>query len=83
MKESKPMTAKDILTELKGLGSDSIKKVLLKHGAREPFYGVKVEDLKKIQKRVKKDYKTFDGFCTTPEIQTRCTLPASSRSLIK
>src|SRR5205085_41771 len=30
---------------------------LAKHGAKEPHYGVKVEDLKKIQKRVKKDYK--------------------------
>src|SRR5262249_47300615 len=26
------------------------------HGAKEPFYGVKVEDLKKIQKRIKKDH---------------------------
>src|SRR5947209_7953223 len=28
----------------------------MKHGAREPFFGVKIEDLKKIQKRIKKDY---------------------------
>jgi 3-methyladenine DNA glycosylase AlkD len=28
----------------------------LKHGAKEPFYGVKIEELKKIQKRIKKDY---------------------------
>ncbi len=32
------------------------KKYLVKHGAREPFFGVKVEDLKKIQKKVKSDY---------------------------
>lgn len=51
------MTANEILAQLKLLGSDSIKKVLLKHGAREPFYGVKVEELKKIQKKIKKDYK--------------------------
>jgi len=50
------MTAADIVEELKGLGSESIKKVLLKHGAREPFYGVKVEDLKKIQKRIKTNH---------------------------
>ena len=49
-------TAADIVAELKTLGRESIKKVLLKHGAREPFYGVKVEDLKKIQKRVKRDH---------------------------
>src|SRR6266496_3864313 len=50
------MTATEILDELQSLGSPSIKKVLLNHGAREPFFGVKVGDLKKIQKRVKKDY---------------------------
>jgi 3-methyladenine DNA glycosylase AlkD len=50
------MTAQDVLAELKTLGSESIKKTLMKHGAREPFYGVKVEDLKTIQKRVKKDH---------------------------
>ena len=49
-------TADEILAELKTLGSASTKKVLLRHGAREPFYGVKVEDLKKIQKRVKRDH---------------------------
>jgi 3-methyladenine DNA glycosylase AlkD len=51
------MTSAEILTQLKSLGSDSIKKILVKHGAREPFYGVKVEELKKIQKKVKRDYK--------------------------
>jgi 3-methyladenine DNA glycosylase AlkD len=45
-----------ILAELESLGSESIKKVLTKHGAREPFFGVKVEHLKKIQKRVKADH---------------------------
>lgn len=51
------MTSAEVLSQLKALGSESIKKTLVKHGAREPFYGVKVEELKKIQKKVKKDYK--------------------------
>ena len=38
---------------LKSLGSEQTKKVLTRHGAKEPFYGVKVEDLKKIQKKIK------------------------------
>lgn len=50
------MSASALLDELKSLGSPSIKKVLLKHGAREPCFGVKVEDLKKIQKRIKTDH---------------------------
>ena len=35
-------TAAEIMEELRSLGSESIKKVLVKHGAREPFFGVKV-----------------------------------------
>jgi 3-methyladenine DNA glycosylase AlkD len=51
------MTAKDVLAELKKLGSEQTKKTFLRHGAREPFYGVKVGDLKVIQKRIKKDHR--------------------------
>jgi len=50
------MTTSQIVQELKSLGNEGTKKVLMKHGAKEPFYGVKVEDLKKIQKRIKMDY---------------------------
>lgn len=50
------MTADEIIAELKSLGSDSTKRVLLKHGAREPLFGVKIGDLKKIQKRIKQDH---------------------------
>jgi len=49
------MTSKQILDELKKLGSENIKKIFLKHGAKEPFYGVKVEDLKKVQKTIKEN----------------------------
>jgi 3-methyladenine DNA glycosylase AlkD len=50
------MIAKEILAELKPLGSDSYKKVMANHGVKEPFFGVKISDLQKIQKRIKKDY---------------------------
>jgi 3-methyladenine DNA glycosylase AlkD len=50
-------TAAEIVEELKPLGSEAYKRLLLKHGAKEPFFGVKIEELKKIQKRIKKDYK--------------------------
>jgi 3-methyladenine DNA glycosylase AlkD len=50
------MTAKAILEELKPLGRDNYKKILFNHGVKEPCFGVKIEDLKKIQKRIKKDY---------------------------
>jgi len=51
------MTAKEILAELKPLGTESYKKVMLNHGVKEPFFGVKISDLQKIQKRIKKDYR--------------------------
>jgi 3-methyladenine DNA glycosylase AlkD len=59
------MTAGEILKELKPLGKESYKKVLLNHGIREPIFGVKIEDMKKIQKRIKKDYQlTLDLYDT-------------------
>jgi 3-methyladenine DNA glycosylase AlkD len=50
------MTLDEVMLQLKDYANESIKNTLVKHGAREPFFGIKVEDLKKIQKIVKKDY---------------------------
>jgi 3-methyladenine DNA glycosylase AlkD len=50
------MTAEDIVAELKKLGTAQTRKMWMTHGAQEPCLGVKVEDMKKIQKRVKMDY---------------------------
>ena len=50
------MTVNEIMADLQAHGSESIKKILLNHGVKEPFFGVKIEHLKKIQKKVKKDY---------------------------
>lgn len=54
--KSAAQTAAGIVAELRKLGSESYKRVLLKHGAKEPFLGVKIEDLKKIQKRIKTNH---------------------------
>jgi len=50
------MNKNDIMLELEKMGNEQTKKVFLKHGAKEPFFGVKAGDLKKIVKRVKKNY---------------------------
>ena len=50
------MSAKDIVAELKKLANAQTKKTWMNHGAQEPCLGVKVGDMKKIQKRVKMDY---------------------------
>lgn len=45
------LTAKSILAELEKLGSASYRKTMLVHGVKEPIHGVKISDLKQIQKR--------------------------------
>src|SRR5450432_440649 len=50
------MTAKEILEELKVLGSESYKRVIFNHGVQEPCFGVKIGDMQKIAKRIRKDY---------------------------
>ena len=50
------MTAKEILSELKKYGSEQTKKTYLTLGAKEPVFGVKVQDLKKILKKTKKNH---------------------------
>jgi len=47
------MTAKEVLQELESYGDENTKRTLATHGAKEPFFGVKVADLKKILKRTK------------------------------
>jgi 3-methyladenine DNA glycosylase AlkD len=52
-----PMTtAADIIAELKPLGKESYRRILLNHGIAEPVFGVSIEQLKIIQKRIKRDY---------------------------
>lgn len=50
------MTKDDVMKELEKKGSPSIKKIFLNHGGAEPMYGVKIADLKIIQKKVKRDH---------------------------
>jgi 3-methyladenine DNA glycosylase AlkD len=59
------MTTEQIMKELEKKGSETIKKILCSHGAKEPLYGVKIGDLKVIQKKVKKDHElAMDLFAT-------------------
>ncbi len=50
------MTTQEILKELKGYGNKRTKATLMRHGAKEPLFGVKVQDLKKILKKTKKNH---------------------------
>ncbi|MBT3208535.1 MAG: DNA alkylation repair protein [Bacteroidetes bacterium] len=50
------MTVEEIMKKLEEFGDENTKKTLKKHGAKEPFFGVKVADLKKILKKTKKNH---------------------------
>ncbi|MBS4190096.1 DNA alkylation repair protein [Bacillus sp. FJAT-49705] len=49
------MTYDEIMKSLEELGTEQTKKTFIRHGAKEPLFGVKVGDLKKLVKYVKKD----------------------------
>jgi 3-methyladenine DNA glycosylase AlkD len=45
-----------VMRELEGLGTAPCKKTYVNHGAREPLFGVRVGDMKKIVKKTKTDH---------------------------
>jgi len=50
------MTVKEILDQLESYGDERTKNTLMTHGAKEPIFGVKVADLKKILRKTKKNH---------------------------
>lgn len=50
------MTVQEVMIQLENLGDTATKVTLMKHGAKEPLFGVKVGDLKKIVVKIKKDH---------------------------
>ncbi|MFD3257060.1 DNA alkylation repair protein [Paenibacillus lentus] len=49
------MTFAEVMTKLEEMGTEQTKKTFIRHGAKEPLFGVKVGDLKKLVKQVSKD----------------------------
>jgi hypothetical protein len=49
------MKLNDVMSALEAKGSEQIKRIFMKHGAHEPFFGVKVGDMKPIAKQIKGD----------------------------
>jgi hypothetical protein len=50
------MTASEILEELRPLGGAGYKRVLFNHGVREPCFGVKISELQRFVKRIRKNH---------------------------
>ncbi|HZG77089.1 MAG TPA: DNA alkylation repair protein [Paenibacillus sp.] len=84
------MQLEEVLESLREMGSESSKRIISRHGVKEPYYGVKIGDLKKLVKPVKKDQKLalelFDtgihdamylaGLTVDPKAATKETLEA-------
>ena len=65
------MNVEEILERLSELGSEQTKKIFLNHGASGNLFGVKVGDLKKLVKYVKKDQELAWHYMIL-EIPMRC-----------
>jgi 3-methyladenine DNA glycosylase AlkD len=50
------MTYDEVIRELKSYSNKTFEKIFDNHGAQGQLWGVKVKDLKKIQKKIKKDH---------------------------
>ena len=50
------MDLHEVLIELESYADERTKNTHMKHGAKEPLFGVRVADLKKILKKTKKDH---------------------------
>lgn len=49
------MTLEEVMKKLEEMGTEQTKLTFFRHGAKEPYFGVRVGDLKKLVKHVKKD----------------------------
>jgi 3-methyladenine DNA glycosylase AlkD len=49
------LTIDEVMSKLEEMGTEQTKGTFIRHGAEEPIFGVKVGDLKKLVKTVKKD----------------------------
>ncbi len=51
------MTAQEIVAQIEPLGTEGYRRILRNHGVTGPLFGVKIEELKKYEKQIKKDYR--------------------------
>lgn len=49
-------TVDSIMKDLENLGTEQTRRTYMKHGAKEPLFGVTTGDLKPIAKKIKKNY---------------------------
>ncbi|ULL16218.1 DNA alkylation repair protein [Paenibacillus sp. H1-7] len=49
------MTLDEVMEKLQSMGTEQTKRTFIRHGAKEPLFGVKVGDMKKLVKDIKQD----------------------------
>ena len=49
------MTLEEVMNELKKLGTGQTKSTHIRHGAKEPLFGVRIGDMKPLVKKAKRD----------------------------
>lgn len=59
------MTTNEVMEALSHFGNEQTKKTYIRHGATEPLFGVKIGDLKKIQKQIKKNQELANSLYST------------------
>lgn len=59
------MTLEEVMQKLEAMGTEQTKKTLLRHGAKEPLFGVRVGDMKKLVKEVKRDQELVQALYDT------------------
>ena len=70
------MELKEVMKELESYADERTKNTLMNHGGREPIFGVKAGDLKKILKKTRKIMNCRWLFMI-PEIRMPCILQGS------
>jgi hypothetical protein len=76
------MTLAEIMQFLKDHENPNGKKVLTRHGAREPFYGVRIGGTKKVVKKVKKNHE-FREWMGSDEEMIACKVPFAPQYIDK
>jgi 3-methyladenine DNA glycosylase AlkD len=66
------MTVEAIMKTLESMGSEQTKRTFFRHGAKEPLFGVKIRDLKKLVKDVKKDQELDKALYATGNSDAMC-----------
>lgn len=65
------MTIKEILTQLKALGNETVRTRNLKYGSGDDQFGVKMGDLRTIAKKIKTDHELAKDLWKTGNLEAR------------